>query len=156
MTKTPIRFLAPFAAMFLLTLPRSAHAAVDTYLKIQGVKGESRVVRCVDGTCSVKDLTVGQYMISVCDENGVDRTVEVALEYRVITARERGSGMATGRTARERGTGMATGKRMHKPMRITKEWDRSKIENLIAIEEPGAELELRVTAVAVAPTGTKE
>lgn len=156
MIKTPLRFLAPFAAMFLLALPRSSHAAVDTYLKIEGVKGETRVIRCVDGACSVKDLAAGKYMISVCDKNGVDQTVEAALEYRVMTARERGSGMATGRSARERGTGMATGKRQHKPISITKEWDRSKTENLIAIEEPGAELEIRVSVVGDARAGIKD
>jgi hypothetical protein len=127
----------PLALAIALLLPVMASAAADYYLKIEGVKGESRVVRCSDGACVVDQLAPGSYKVLVCDAQGKVIPSEARFEYTVVAPRDRASGMATG-------------KRMHKPMTITKEWGRSAAPtNSIAIDEPGVQVVIGVDAAAV-------
>lgn len=153
-----------FSAFIFAVAPSQLFAArsADMYLKIEDLKGEARIVRCPDGACSVTGLAAGKYMVSVCDANGADVKMETALTYTVLTAREAGSGMATGKMVsptasgaatngaavtvpRDMATGQASGKRMHKPMTLTMQWDRTAPENLIEVTDAGSTLTLKAT-----------
>ena len=122
-------------------LPLTASAAADYYLRIEGGKGESRVVHCTEGSCLV-GLAPGSYTVSMCDAQGKVVPVNAHLEYTVVTARESSSGMATG-------------KRMHKPLTLTMELGRSAApagaapSNSIAIDEPGVQVVIGVDAPSV-------
>ena len=154
-----------FSVFALALVPSVAFAArsVDMFLRLEDLKGEARIVRCPDGACNVTGLAPGKYMVSVCDAKGAEVKMDAALEYTVLTAREAGSGMATGRTAspsgggaatagsaiqvpRDATSGLSTGKRMHKPFTITKQWDRTLPENMIEVAEAGATLQLELKA----------
>lgn len=125
------------ACAIALLLPVMASAASDYYLKIEGVKGESRIVHCSDGACVVGQLAPGSYRVLVCDAQGKIIPSEARFEYTVVAPRDRASGMASG-------------KRMHKPMTITKEWGRSAAPtNNLSIDEPGAQVVIGVDAAAV-------
>lgn len=113
------------SSMLLSALaPLAAIAASDMYIKISDVKGESRVVHCLAGTCAVSGLAAGSYQVQVCDEKGVAVSSSVALSHSVTSPRDSASGLATG-------------KRMHKPMTITKELDKSspKLYGLIIADQ---------------------
>lgn len=113
------------SSMLLSALaPLAAIAASDMYIKISDVKGESRVVHCPAGTCAVSGLAAGSYQVQVCDEKGVAVSSSVALSHSVTSPRDSASGLATG-------------KRMHKPMTITKELDKSspKLYGLIIADQ---------------------
>ena len=61
------------AALFavVLTVTSGAFAAADYYLKISDIKGEqSRVIRCADGSCAIKDIGPGSFAAVVCDAQG--------------------------------------------------------------------------------------
>lgn len=101
-------------------------------------------LKCVDATCSNESgkkfngsceptglfkfskLPDGKYkatISTVLSDGKTKKPIEFSFE--VKTAREAGSGMATGK--RDAGSGMATGKRQHKPFVITKEIDAYKL-----------------------------
>jgi hypothetical protein len=107
--------------------------SADVYVKVQPVKGAHRVIRCPDGYCTASNLAAGRYMVSLSTADGVDVASDATLSYNVLTAREAGSGMATG-------------KRQHQPLKITKEWDRSLPQNMIEVVEAGSTLDLQVRA----------
>jgi hypothetical protein len=119
------------ACTLAMLLPLTASAAADYYLRIEGTKGEARVVHCTDGSCLVDKLAPGSYTVSACDAQGKVIPSNMRLEYTVITARESSSGLATGR-------------RMHQPLSLTMQLGRSMAPagaaaptNSIAIGEPG-------------------
>ncbi len=120
-----------------LLVPAFASAATDMFLQIKGATGEVRVVACPGGACVVSDLGPGKYSVSVCDAQGNVIPTDIALDYTVLSPRDAASGQATG-------------KRMHKPLMITKELGRgAKPANEIAIDEPGVQLAIGVSADAV-------
>jgi hypothetical protein len=114
-----------------MLLPLTTLAASDYYLRIEGTKGEARVVHCTDGSCLVDKLAPGSYTVSACDAQGKVIPSTTRLEYTVVTARDSASGLATG-------------KRMHQPLMLTMQTGRSAAPavsaapaNSIAIGEPG-------------------
>jgi hypothetical protein len=126
-----------------MLLPLTASAAADYYLRIDDVKGKSSVVHCTDGSCLVDGLAPGSYKVSMCDAQGKAIPANAQLQYTVVTARERSSGLATG-------------KRMHKPLTLTMELGRSAAPaggtappNSIAIDEPGVQVVIGVDAASV-------
>lgn len=123
---------------FLLSAlaPLAAVAATDMHIKITDVKGESRLVHCPSSSCSVSGLAAGTYQVQVCDENGVAVSSSSALSHSVKSPRDAASGLATG-------------KRMHKPMTITKQLDKSspKLFTLV-IPESGSSVTIEPQAVA--------
>lgn len=128
------------ALLVALLFPAIASAAMDMFLKIENAKGEKRVVQMHDGAVMVDGLAAGKYLVTVCDAAGTTIPSDVTLSYTVITARETGSGMATGR-------------RMHKPLAISKQMTRSAAgvppPNEIAIDEPGVHVAIGVSTQAV-------
>ena len=128
--KNPIRSLLLVGAMFIAS---SAFAAVDAYLKIEGGKGEfKKVVKCVDGACTISDLAPGEYTVSACAEGG-----------KALSPAEVASHTIT--SPRDVATGQASGKRQHQPVRITKEWGAASPVLRIAIDEPGTQVVLKIT-----------
>ncbi len=123
---------------FLLSAlaPLAAVAATDMHIKITDVKGESRLVHCPASSCSVSGLAAGTYQVQVCDENGVAVSSSSALSHSVKSPRDAASGLATG-------------KRMHKPMTITKQLDKSspKLFTLV-IPESGSSVTIEPQVVA--------
>jgi hypothetical protein len=119
------------ACTVAMLLPLTASAAADYYLRIEGTKGEARVVHCTEGACLVDKLAPGSYTVQVCDAQGKVIPSNTHLEYTVVTARDSASGMASGR-------------RMHQPLTLTMQLGRSVAPaggaaptNSIAIGEPG-------------------
>jgi hypothetical protein len=126
-----------------LSLAASAFAAesVHLYLKLTSDSGKTRVVACPSGQCVIGDLDADGYTAVVCDKQGNPVSAEVARQS-VVTAREAGSGMATG-------------KRQHAPIRITKEWGAASPQLRFAVSEKGAPVCLTVAqpaAVRESPT----
>ncbi len=127
----------------------NAFAAVDYYLKIDDKHGKSQIVRCPDGSCSVDNLVPGDYTASVVDANGKawlpgNFKIELGLVCRkagkdqqeyLAAPLDAQSGQASGKQAatttgsvtspRDAASGLPTGKRMHKPLTITKELDKT-------------------------------
>jgi hypothetical protein len=134
------RFMALSAA---LLLPVIASAAADMYLQIKDAKGETRVVQCAGGACVVDRLAPGQYTVLVCDAQGKVIPSAIKLEYTVVSPRDIA-------------TGQASGRRMHKPISITTEMGATaQSGNSIAIDEPGVQLAIGVTADAVDAAAAK-
>jgi hypothetical protein len=134
---------------FMLTiatlLPLVATAAVDMYMQIKDTKGEARVVRCADGACVVDHLPPGSYSVLVCDAQGKVIPSDTKLEYTTVSPRD----LATGQTS---------GKRMHKPITISSRVagpPAASPGNVIAIDEPGVQLVIGVSAAAVDAAGAK-
>ncbi len=125
--KTPIRWFLLVGAMLVAS---TAFAAFDSYLKIEGKKGGSRIVGCTDGACVVSDLAPGEYTVSVCTAEGKAPTDGIA-NHSITSPRDTASGQASG-------------KRMHKPVRITKEWGAALPMLSIAIDEPGVQVSLKI------------
>jgi len=114
----------------------SAFAASDMYIKISDIKGESNVVHCPAGSCAVSGLAAGTYQVQVCDAKGMAVNSSVALSHSVTSPRDAASGLATG-------------KRMHKPMTITKELDKSSPQLFsLVVTEPGSSVTIQPQAVA--------
>ena len=112
----------------------SGARSADMFVKVEPIKGKERVIRCPDGYCVTSNLAPGRYMVSLSDSTGRDVSGEATLTYTVLTAREAGSGMATG-------------KRQHgPPMRITKEWNRTLPGNMIDVAEPGSTIDMQLKA----------
>ncbi|MEP7234918.1 MAG: type VI secretion system tube protein Hcp [Ignavibacteriota bacterium] len=127
-------------ALVVLSFASAASAVSINFAKITWSNGESKIVRCPDGACSVPDLKSGDYTVSIVDENGKPVTTSSFSVTCTVTApRDAASGLATGKTAttttdamsheivspRDPASGLPTGKRMHKPFVITKELDKS-------------------------------
>ena len=131
--------LAMIAAALLL--PMLASASADMYLKIESIKGESRVVHCDAGACVFDAVAAGTYSVQVCDEKGKVIPSDMGLDYSV-------------KGPRDVSTGQSTGKRMHKPLTLS--LDRSaKPGNQVVIDEAGALLVIGVSAQAVDAAGAK-
>jgi len=120
-----------FVLVAAISIASTAQAAADYYLKIEGGKGEKRIVHCVNDACTVTGLAVGEYTVSVCLENGKAPAADITATHTISAPRDAASGQATG-------------KRQHQSIRITKEWGPSTPLLRIAIDEPGAPLELQV------------
>jgi len=122
---------------FLLSAlaPLAAFAASDMHIKFGGVKGESTIVHCPSGICTVTGLAAGTYQVQVCDEKGVAVRSSVALSHSVTSPRDAASGLATG-------------KRQHKPMTITKELDKSSPQLFsLVVTEAGSSVTIQPQAV---------
>lgn len=106
-------------------------AASDMYIKLNDIKGESKVVHCPGGSCTVGGLAAGTYQVQVCDEKGAPVSSSVVLSHSVVSPRDAASGLATG-------------KRQHKPMSISKTMDKSspKLFNLV-VTEPGSSVTIQ-------------
>jgi hypothetical protein len=128
------------ALLAALLVPAIASAAVDFYLKIEGVNGEARVVHCPNGACVVSDLAPGQYTVLVCDAQGAVIPTDLTLRTAIVSPRDAASGRPTGR-------------RTHQPLTITKPAGRAgataAATNTIAIDEPGVHLAIGVSDDAV-------
>lgn len=115
--------------------PLAAFAASDMHIKIGGVKGESTIVHCPSGTCTVTGLAAGTYQVQVCDAKGVAVSSSVALSHSVVSPRDAASGLPTG-------------KRQHKPMTITKELDKSSPQLFsLVVTEPGSSVTIQPQTV---------
>jgi hypothetical protein len=118
--------------VFSALAPISAFAAGDAFIKISDIKGESRVVACPAGDCVVTGLAVGSYQVQVCDEKGAPVDAEgIDLTQAIVGLRDAS-------------TGMPTGRRMHKPMTLTKDIDKSspKLYGLV-ITEAGSQVSIK-------------
>ncbi len=118
---------------FLLSAlaPMAAFAASDMHIKINDIKGESKIVHCPSGVCTVSDLAVGTYQVQVCDEKGAAVSSSAALSHSIKSPRDAASGLATG-------------KRQHKPMTITKELDKSSPTLFsLVVTEPGSSVTIQ-------------
>jgi hypothetical protein len=117
-----IRFIISSLVLSAL-VPFGALAASDMYIKIGDIKGESKIVHCPAGTCTVSDLAAGTYQVQVCDEKGNAFSSSVDLSQSIVSPRDAASGLPTG-------------KRQHKPMIITKELDKAspKLYSLVVAE----------------------
>ncbi|HYM20765.1 MAG TPA: type VI secretion system tube protein Hcp [Candidatus Kapabacteria bacterium] len=127
------------AALFVVAATAAqSFAAMDYYLKIEGIKGESKgkstIVRCPDGSCSVDGLAPGEYTVSLVDANGKawlpsNFKFECALVCRKAGGEQKDAMAAADQKSvqspRDVATGMATGRRMHQPITITKETDKT-------------------------------
>lgn len=116
----------------------NAFAALNGYLKIEGKKGVSKIVRCMDETCSVDGLDAGTYTITLCDAKGIPHVMEssgkISFTYDI-------------KSPRDVATGQASGKRMHKPILITKEFDKTKPDNMITIVDNGSSITFKTSPV---------
>lgn len=117
-------------------VPLAAVAASDMHIKISDIKGESKIVHCPSGTCTVTGLAAGTYQVQVCDEKGAAVSSSTALSHSIKSPRDAASGLATG-------------KRQHKPMTITKELDKSSPQLFsLVVTEPGSSVTIQPQAVA--------
>ncbi len=117
--------------------------AADMFIKVSDSKGESRVISCPSGVCTLSDVASGSYQVQVCDENGGAVSSSVSLSHSIKSPRDSASGLATG-------------KRMHKPMTITKSLDKSSPQLFsLVVSETGSQVVIQssqeVSAPVVAP-----
>lgn len=114
--------------------PLAAFAASDMYIKISDVKGESKVVHCLAGACALSDLAAGAYQVQVCDEKGAAVSSSTALSHSIKSPRDAASGLATGR-------------RMHKPMTLSKQSDKSSPQLFsLVVPESGSSVTIQAQA----------
>ncbi len=106
------KLISASSLMLSVLFSTNVLAAADMFIKISDVKGESRVISCPSGMCTLSDLAAGTYQVQVCDEKGGAVSSSVSLSHSVVSPRDSASGLATG-------------KRMHKPMILTKRLDKS-------------------------------
>ncbi len=115
----------------------NAFAALNGYLKIEGKKGIMKIVKCMDGTCTVDGLAAGTYMVTLCDAKGTPHVLEasgkIAFTYDV-------------KAPRDVATGQASGKRQHKPINFVKGYDKTKAENTITITDNGSSITFKTMA----------
>lgn len=105
--------------------------AADMFIKVSDSKGESRVVSCPSGVCTLSDVASGSYQVQVCDEKGGAVSSSVSLSHSIKSPRDSASGLATG-------------KRMHKPMTITKSLDKSSPQLFtLVVTEPGSSVTIQ-------------
>jgi hypothetical protein len=130
------------AALVAGILPLVSWASSDMFLQIKDANGAAHVVQCAAGACLLNGLPPGKYSVLECDATGKAVTSKNKWEYSVVSPRDAASGLATGR-------------RMHKPLTLTMELGRSAApsgtapDNEIAIDEPGVQVAIGVTAEAV-------
>lgn len=117
-----------FILTVILLLPAITLAETDMFLKIEGAKGESKIVKCVKGTCVVPALAAGDYSVLPCDATGKVSMQDMHMKYLIVSPRDSASGMSSG-------------KRMHQPIRIYQKIDKSTpvIYNL-KINEAGSQV----------------
>ncbi len=116
--------------------------AADTFIKISDSKGESRVITCPNGVCTLNDVASGSYQVQVCDEKGGAISSSVSLSHSVVSPRDAASGLATG-------------KRMHKPMAITKNLDKSSPQLFtLVVTEPGSSVTIQPQASVAVPVSS--
>ncbi|MBI3260695.1 MAG: type VI secretion system tube protein Hcp [Ignavibacteriae bacterium] len=91
----------------------------------------------MDGTCTVDGLDAGTYTVTLCDAKGIPHVLEssgkITFTYDV-------------KSPRDVATGQASGKRQHKPITITKEFDKTKPDNMITIVDNGSSITFKTTA----------
>lgn len=127
------KYIVSFAVAATL-ISSSSFAALNSYLQIKGSKGSSQIVSCPNGACVIPTLVADTYTVSIVDAQGKASPLDGKYECSVVTAREAGSGMATG-------------KRMHKPFVITKELDAS----AVVIAQDESNLAITCVSSPVAP-----
>lgn len=93
--------------------PLTAVAASDVYIKFDDINGESKLVHCPGGTCTLGSMPAGTYQIQLTDEKGAPVSTGAELSYAVSAPRDAASGLPTG-------------KRQHKPLRIAPVAQRDK------------------------------
>lgn len=108
--KSLLRSLLVLSAFVCAATAFAAHS--DYYLKIEGGKGDRRVVPCPNGECTLTDLAPGDYTLTACTQDGKPLDAESAATYEI-------------KSPRDVATGQSSGKRQHKPISITKEWSTS-------------------------------
>ena len=125
----------PFRSLLLLTsfaFASTAFAALNCYLKIEGVKNKSQIVDCSSGTCTVADLAPGDYMVTACSSDGKPLDAATLATYDVKSPRDSASGLPTG-------------KRQHGTVTIVKEWSASSPMLKVTISDQNAPLVLKAT-----------
>jgi hypothetical protein len=117
--------------------------AADMFIKVSDSKGESRVVSCPSGVCTLSDVASGTYQVQVCDEKGGAVSSSVSLSHSVVSPRDSASGLATG-------------KRMHKPMVITKSLDKSSPQLFsLVVGDSGSQVVIQASQQVSAPVSTQ-
>lgn len=130
-----------FLVMAVLTLTMTANlyaSSADYYLKIEGIKGErARIVKCASGVCKLEGIAPGTFTVTVCDAQGKAITTSgftLDMTFSPSGIRESPTKASTGATTaasgdvvapRDVATGQASGKRMHSPIRFTKDIEKS-------------------------------
>lgn len=134
-------------AVYLACCSAAVFASSDIHLKITDAQAVSQVVKCPDGACVVNNLKKGKYNVvieehapqaSAVDSPGRQPSIEVLqLNASVMSPRDAGSGMATGR-------------RQYAPVIIRK--DMAKGVEIIVADDGST---LSVVGVAVSPGSLK-
>lgn len=130
-------FLTLFVAMCIIS---PAWAAGDMYIKINDIKGESKVIACPGGTCLLEGLAAGDYDVQLSDKDGKPLALHVVLyeEPAPIT--------------REAGSGLATGKRQHKPVRMTSQPGDAIRRFALKIESTEMSVSIRIKDISAVKT----
>lgn len=135
------KYVMSFAVVATL-ISSSSFAALNSYLQIKGSKGSSQIVSCPNGTCTIPSLVADTYTVSVVDAQGKPSSLDTEkYECSVITAREAGSGMATG-------------KRQYQPLLIRKEISSASI--VVAKDETNLAITCSSSGSSVAAPATTE
>ena len=156
-----------FVAALLAVGFSQSFAAVDMFLKIEDVKGESKIVklRCDDGSCAttVDDMKAGKYTLTLTDAHGnalkmkakekANRSKSVSMnfakitwEYEIKSPRDVATGQASGKRSapRDVATGQASGKRQHGAITMTKELDRTRTGTMDYDNQAAGELSIKI------------
>ena len=138
-----------FAAALVAVGFSQSFASVDMFLKIEDVKGETKIVklRCSDGSCatSVDDMKAGKYTFTLTDAHGNALKMKakekanhvksmsmnfakITFEYEVKAPRDVATGQSSGKRSapRDVATGQSSGKRQHGAVKIVKEIEYAK------------------------------
>lgn len=132
-------FLTLFVAM-CITSP--AWAAADMHIKLNDIKGESKIVACPGGICLLEGLAAGDYDVQLSDKDGKPLASHVVL-YEELTP-----------MTREAGSGLATGKRQHKPVRMTSKPGDAIRRFGLKIESTDVPVTLKIKDVSAVKTET--
>ena len=125
------------ALLVLCLLPGWAMAASDMFLQIKPEKGESLIVRCVDGACATGPMAAGAWKVSVCSESGKPIPTNLVLEYAIVSPRDSASEGATDN-------------RQHGTITIRKEIIRGAAPaDTVIVEESGTQLAIGTSSAAV-------
>jgi hypothetical protein len=132
-------FLTLFVAM-CITSP--AWAASDMHIKLNDIKGESKLVSCPGGTCVLEGFAAGDYEVQMCDQEGKPLASHVVLYEEPAPA------------TREAGSGLATGKRQHLPVRMTSKPGDAIRRFGLKIESADVPVTLKIKNVSAVKTET--
>jgi len=127
------RLRLPITLALVLAVVPAAFAATDIFLKLEG---DGKVVAtapvAADGSFRFEHVPDGDYFVEF---EVAGRTYSTAASPAVKAVGESGRTESLRViTAREAGSGMATGRRMHKPITITKEWGAASPKLMLTVE----------------------